>query len=32
VNAAISALSDDGTLDELASEWLPFQEDVPFIK
>ena len=29
VNAAISALSDDGTLDALASQFLPFQDAVP---
>lgn len=32
VNAAITALTEDGTLDELASKWLPFQETVPVIK
>lgn len=32
VNAAIAALTADGTLDELASKWLPFQETVPVIK
>lgn len=29
VNAAISALKDDGTLDALASQFLPFQDTVP---
>lgn len=32
VNAAIAALTTDGTLDELVSKWLPFQEAVPVIK
>jgi polar amino acid transport system substrate-binding protein len=32
VNAAIGALDEDGTLDALATEWLPFQEDVPVLK
>lgn len=32
VNAAIAALTADGTLDDLASKWLPFQESVPVIK
>lgn len=32
VNAAIAALTADGTLDGLASKWLPFQETVPVIK
>ncbi len=32
VNAAIGALDADGTLDALATEWLPFQEDVPVLK
>jgi polar amino acid transport system substrate-binding protein len=32
VNAAIAALREDGTLDKLASEWLPFQDTVPVIK
>ncbi len=31
VNEALAALSADGTLDELASTWLPFQEDVPVL-
>ena len=29
VSAAIAALTDDGTLDSLASEFLPFQDSVP---
>lgn len=29
VNTAIGSLSDDGTLDALASQWLPFQDAVP---
>lgn len=29
VNAAIAALDADGTLDALASQWLPFQDAVP---
>ncbi len=29
VNAAIKALTDDGTLPGLATKWLPFQESVP---
>ena len=29
VNAAIAALTADGTLDQLASEFLPFQDSVP---
>jgi polar amino acid transport system substrate-binding protein len=32
VNAAIAALAADGTLDKLASEWLPFQDTVPVLK
>jgi polar amino acid transport system substrate-binding protein len=32
VNAAIVALREDGTLDKLASEWLPFQDTVPVLK
>ena len=32
VNAAIAALDADGTLDALATEWLPFQETVPVLK
>jgi polar amino acid transport system substrate-binding protein len=32
VNAAIAALQADGTLDALATEWLPFQETVPVLK
>jgi polar amino acid transport system substrate-binding protein len=32
VNAAVTSLRDDGTLDKLASEWLPFQDTVPVIK
>ena len=32
VDAAIASLTDDGTLDELASKWLPFQDTVPVIK
>jgi polar amino acid transport system substrate-binding protein len=32
VNAAVTAMRDDGTLDKLASEWLPFQDTVPFLK
>jgi polar amino acid transport system substrate-binding protein len=32
VNAAITALKADGTLDKLAKQWLPFQEDVPVLK
>jgi polar amino acid transport system substrate-binding protein len=32
VNQALTALRDAGTLDELASTWLPFQEDVPVLK
>ncbi len=32
VNAALGSLRDAGALDDLAAEWLPFQEDVPFIK
>ena len=32
VNAAIAALEADGTLDALATEWLPFQETVPVLK
>lgn len=29
VNDAISSLTEDGTLDQLASKWLPFQDAVP---
>ena len=29
VNTAIESLSDAGTLDALASQWLPFQDAVP---
>ena len=32
VDAAIASLTDDGTLDELASKWLPFQDTVPVLK
>jgi polar amino acid transport system substrate-binding protein len=32
VNAAIAALRADGTLDKLASQWLPFQDTVPVLK
>jgi polar amino acid transport system substrate-binding protein len=32
VNAALTTLRDDGTLDKLASEWLPFQNTVPVLK
>ena len=32
VNAAIKSLTDDGTLDALASKWLPFQDAVPVFK
>jgi polar amino acid transport system substrate-binding protein len=32
VNAAVAALGADGTLDKLASEWLPFQDTVPVLK
>jgi polar amino acid transport system substrate-binding protein len=32
INAAIAALDEDGTLDALAGEWLPFQETVPVLK
>jgi polar amino acid transport system substrate-binding protein len=32
VNKAVVALRDDGTLDALASEWLPFQDAVPVLK
>lgn len=32
VNAAIATLTEDGTLDELASKWLPFQDTVPALK
>ncbi len=31
VNDAIAALSDDGTLDALASQFLPFQDTVPLL-
>jgi polar amino acid transport system substrate-binding protein len=32
VNAAIAALQADGTLDALATQWLPFQETVPVLR
>lgn len=32
VNATVAALREDGTLDKLASEWLPFQNTVPVLK
>jgi polar amino acid transport system substrate-binding protein len=32
VNAAIAALTTAGTLDELASKWLPFQDAIPVLK
>jgi polar amino acid transport system substrate-binding protein len=32
VNAAVAGLAADGTLDKLASEWLPFQDTVPVLK
>lgn len=32
VNVAIESLASDGTLDTLASEWLPFQDSVPVFK
>lgn len=32
VNAAIKSLTEDGTLDDLASTWLPFQDTVPVFK
>jgi polar amino acid transport system substrate-binding protein len=32
VNAAIGALKSNGTLAQLASQWLPFQEGVPVLK
>jgi len=32
VDAAIDSLTSDGTLDKLASTWLPFQDSVPVIK
>ena len=32
VDAAIESLTADGTLDKLASTWLPFQDTVPVIK
>ena len=32
VNAAIDSLTEDGTLDTLASTWLPFQDTVPVFK
>jgi polar amino acid transport system substrate-binding protein len=32
VNQALGALRDAGTLDALASEWLPFQDDVPVLE
>lgn len=32
VNAAIAALKSAGTLDQLASTWLPFQDAIPVLK
>ena len=32
IDAAIDSLTADGTLDKLASTWLPFQDSVPVIK
>ena len=32
VNAALAALKSAGTLDELATKWLPFQEAIPVLK
>jgi polar amino acid transport system substrate-binding protein len=32
VNAAIAALKSNGTLAQLATQWLPFQEGVPVLK
>jgi polar amino acid transport system substrate-binding protein len=32
VNAAIGALKSAGTLDQLATKWLPFQEAIPVLK
>jgi polar amino acid transport system substrate-binding protein len=32
VNAAIDAMTADGTLDDLVSTWLPFQDKVPVFK
>ena len=32
IDAAIDSLTADGTLDKLASTWLPFQDTVPVIK
>ncbi len=32
VNVALAALTDDGTLDKLASEFLPFQDSVPLFQ
>jgi polar amino acid transport system substrate-binding protein len=32
VNVAIDSLTEDGTLDTLATTWLPFQETVPVFK
>jgi polar amino acid transport system substrate-binding protein len=32
VNSAIAAMTQDGTLDDLASTWLPFQDTVPVFK
>jgi polar amino acid transport system substrate-binding protein len=32
VNAALAALRSAGTLDELATKWLPFQEAIPVLK
>ena len=29
VNEAIAALTEDGTIDELTQEWLPFDAEVP---
>jgi len=31
LNGALAALREDGTLDKLATTWLPFQEDVPVL-
>ena len=32
LDAAITALTDDGTMAQLASKWLPFQDSVPVFK
>jgi polar amino acid transport system substrate-binding protein len=32
IDLAIKALTEDGTLDQLASKWLPFQDTVPVFK